>query len=753
MATYYISTSGLTSNNGTTSATPWPISKFTTTSFVAGDNILFKKGDTFSGTFTFARSGSSGSPITIDAYGSGNNPTFDGANASRPVLAFNGQSFINISNIVIQNGNSDGISIINGHDFTLTNLYITAVLTGVNVQDCPSGNNIVYTNSYSLNMKGPVPKGQFIQLNNVNGSGIKITNNLFWNIQGSSNPEDAISIYQSNGTSGSPILVDNNHILGGGPSNTGGGIMTGDSGGSWTTVSNNILVNPGQYGLSISSGSHISIINNIVFAAKASYTNVGLYVWTQQGNAPSKVLIFNATVSGNRVKWTNSSGADNGVWLAAGETTPTGWASNNWSDGTVNASVLTNPLWTGTPWNSGAPASLVFNSLPTKTYGAANFAPGATSGTPITYTSSNTSVATIVSGLIHIVGAGTSIITASDASTSIPQTLTVNKAVLTVTGSSNSKNYATANPSLTVSYSGFVNSETSANLTTIPTATTSAITSSSAGSYNVVPSGGVSSNYSFTYVNGTLTINKVSLTITADSKSKAQGIANPTLTASYTGFVNGDTSASLSTPTTLTTVASTGSPSGTYSIVPSGAISTNYNITFVNGTLTITGANLVFNAIPSKVYGTSDFSPGATSSNAITYTSGTTSVATIVSGNIHIIAVGTSVITANDGVNSIPQTLTVTKASLTIQANNQAIAFGSAIPTLTTTYTGLVNGDVAIATPPTVATSAVLGSAVGTYAITVTGAFSNNYTVTQVAGTLTILPIGNIIFHIPVVVL
>ena len=38
------------------------------------------------------------------------------------------------------------------------------------------------------------------------------------------------------------------------------------------------------------------------------------------------------------------------------------------------------------------------------------------------------------------------------------------------------------------------------------------------------------------------------LTITADDQTKVYGAALPTLTASYTGFVNGDTAASLTTP-------------------------------------------------------------------------------------------------------------------------------------------------------------------------------------------------------------
>lgn len=78
--------------------------------------------------------------------------------------------------------------------------------------------------------------------------------------------------------------------------------------------------------------------------------------------------------------------------------------------------------------------TITFNPLPVKVIGDPNFDPGATSsaGLAITYTSSNTAVATIVGGQIHIVAAGTSVITASqpgDATTnparSVTQLLTV----------------------------------------------------------------------------------------------------------------------------------------------------------------------------------------------------------------------------------------------------------------------------------------------------------------------------------------
>ncbi len=83
---------------------------------------------------------------------------------------------------------------------------------------------------------------------------------------------------------------------------------------------------------------------------------------------------------------------------------------------------------------TGASQTITFASLTPATLSTADYSPGATasSGLTVSYTSSNPCVATIVGGNIHIVGAGTTTITASQsgggnysAASSVNQTLTV----------------------------------------------------------------------------------------------------------------------------------------------------------------------------------------------------------------------------------------------------------------------------------------------------------------------------------------
>ncbi|HZV81953.1 MAG TPA: MBG domain-containing protein, partial [Geobacteraceae bacterium] len=84
--------------------------------------------------------------------------------------------------------------------------------------------------------------------------------------------------------------------------------------------------------------------------------------------------------------------------------------------------------------------------------------------------------------------------------------LTIDPAALTVTANDQTKTQGSVNPPLTIAYSGFVNGDTETSLTTQPTATTTATTESPAGSYPIIPDGGVSGNYTFNYVVGTLTV-------------------------------------------------------------------------------------------------------------------------------------------------------------------------------------------------------------------------------------------------------
>ena len=144
------------------------------------------------------------------------------------------------------------------------------------------------------------------------------------------------------------------------------------------------------------------------------------------------------------------------------------------------------------------------------------------------------------------------------------------------------------------------------------TSTGSAATAA-VGTYTIVPSAatfssGLSSNYTITYANGTLTVNPAALTITANNASKTYGQTATFAGTAFTttGLVNGDTVGGV-------TETSTGSGAtvavGTDTIVPSAAtfssgLGSNYTISYANGTLTVNSAALTITANDaSKTYG------------------------------------------------------------------------------------------------------------------------------------------------------
>jgi MBG domain (YGX type)/Bacterial Ig-like domain (group 3)/Cadherin-like domain len=191
----------------------------------------------------------------------------------------------------------------------------------------------------------------------------------------------------------------------------------------------------------------------------------------------------------------------------------------------------------------------------------------------------------------------------------VPGALTVTPAALTVTANNITTTYGAALPTLTASFSGFVNGNTAQSLTTQPTLATIATSQSHVGGnpYSITASGAVDADYTISYVNGLLTVAPAPLIITADNQTKVYGAALPTLTASYTGFVNGDNPGTLITQPILSTTANAGSSVGIYAITAGGAGDADYTISYVNGTLSVTAVLLTVTANgATRPYGTTN---------------------------------------------------------------------------------------------------------------------------------------------------
>src|SRR5258708_14162035 len=101
-------------------------------------------------------------------------------------------------------------------------------------------------------------------------------------------------------------------------------------------------------------------------------------------------------------------------------------------------------------------------------------------------------------------------------------------------------------------------------------------------------------NHNFQAADGFLMITSAVLTVSADNQSRLYGTTNPILTATITGFVNGEDTNVTSGSADLSTAADLNSPVGTYDIVlGQGTLrATNYSCSLTNGTLTLGKAPL-----------------------------------------------------------------------------------------------------------------------------------------------------------------
>ena len=174
--------------------------------------------------------------------------------------------------------------------------------------------------------------------------------------------------------------------------------------------------------------------------------------------------------------------------------------------------------------------------------------------------------------------------------TYVKGTLTIKKAPLKIKAGTYTRKQGEENPEFALTYEGFKNNETEAVLTKKPTATTTAAKESAVGDYTVTVSGAEAQNYEITYVNGTLKVTDAdAVVVTAKSYTRVYGEANPTFefTSSGTELVG---------VPEITCEATATSPVGTYDIIIKKGSVTNYNDSYVKGTLTITKAPLKIKA-------------------------------------------------------------------------------------------------------------------------------------------------------------
>ncbi|MEZ0005650.1 hypothetical protein ABH942_001007 [Flavobacterium sp. 28YEA47A] len=308
----------------------------------------------------------------------------------------------------------------------------------------------------------------------------------------------------------------------------------------------------------------------------------------------------------------------------------------------------------------------------------------------------------------------------------------ITKAALSITANAKTKIYGATDPALTYTINGLTHGDTE----TIITGALARTTGENIGTY-AIEQGTLSAgnNYITTYVGANFNITKATLTIAAIPKSKIYGTADPALTYTVTGLVNGDTESSI----TGSLSRAAGENIGNYAINQGTlAASGNYNISYTGADFNITKATLNIVAdVKTKIYGTAD--------PALTYTvtglaNGDTK--SIITGtlvraageNIGTFAIGqgTLAATGNYNINYTAANFIITKATLNIVADAKSKIYGTADPALTYTVTGLANGDTGTIITGSLARAA--GENIGTYTIGQgTLVASGNYDITYTA--------------------
>lgn len=232
-----------------------------------------------------------------------------------------------------------------------------------------------------------------------------------------------------------------------------------------------------------------------------------------------------------------------------------------------------------------------------------------------------------------------------------------------------------------------------------------------------------------------------SATIYAPDKHNLVGLQFSDTADVLTGTLSCTTSATI-TPT---------SPVGSYPITGcSGASATNYTITYDLGTVDVRPANLTItasgatftygHAVPviTPIY--SGFVNGETSSVLTDVpTCSTTATSSSPVGSYVSTCSGASA--ANYLIGYGAGAVTVTRASLIIHASSGSFAYGAAVPAVTPSYSGFLNGDTAssaLTSPPNCSTPATSSSNVGSYPTSCSGAVAQNYTIAYQSGTMTV---------------
>jgi YVTN family beta-propeller protein len=203
------------------------------------------------------------------------------------------------------------------------------------------------------------------------------------------------------------------------------------------------------------------------------------------------------------------------------------------------------------------------------------------------------------------------------------------------------------------------------------------------------------------------TVNPAPLTITASSGSMAYDGTPPAITASYSGFVNGDGPGSLSTAPTCSTTATSSSPVGSYPSSCSGGADPNYAISYIAGQVNVAQAStaLAYTG-PSSVSAQASLVPSATLSSPASACQTGQPVSFTLDANPATGAAGSYLL----------ESATTTSAGAATGASISTTGWQAGAYTITASYAGTANCTASTTTEPlTVTTPGLAAAGAGSY--------------------------------------
>jgi len=185
--TYYVANNGSDSNNGLSPSTPWKTigkvnTKMSDGTIKQGDNIYFKRGDTFTDAeLNIKVGGTSTDRMIIGDYGTGNNPIFDRNTGNEIITCSTANvNYITIQNLTLKNG-GDALQVWNNHT--------DIIISGITIIGC-SHNAMYFNATIGLSIKNCVITNpgyggielygsHYHRLSNVIIKNVTITNTLY----------------------------------------------------------------------------------------------------------------------------------------------------------------------------------------------------------------------------------------------------------------------------------------------------------------------------------------------------------------------------------------------------------------------------------------------------------------------------------------------------------------------------------------------------------------------------------------------